>query len=252
MARAVANGWSFDSIVGMAGPGERSGTGASGHLGQERLQLRFAEMRLRHEPEPGSRHARACERDEASALGVAPKGTSSATRPFGATTIAVRGFSAIAASTSRLEINSPSPRPFGWRYSRLHQAARIRPRGDVMSRTSCGRLPKSGIPSPMRTGTRVTIEPVDEARAQEALDRDAAVHVQVPGAARGQALHDLRGLAAHLLDDASACDRHRQVERAAAEDDDALRPKGQASNERTISKVFRPMTIVSTLAMNSS
>lgn len=70
-------------------------------------------------------------------------------------------------------------------------------------------------------------EVLDEARAQETLDGDAAVDVEVLGSTGGEFSGDLGGRAGHLLDRIFWDVRQGgEIERRAAEDDDALRAVG--------------------------
>jgi len=70
-------------------------------------------------------------------------------------------------------------------------------------------------------------EVLDEARAQETLDGDAAVDVEVPGSTGGELGDDLGGRAGHLLDRFFWDVGHGgEIKGRAAEDDDALRAVG--------------------------
>ena len=63
-------------------------------------------------------------------------------------------------------------------------------------------------------------ETLNEACAQEALNGDAAIDVEMLGAAGGELRDDLLRWAAHLLDDSSA--GRGQINGATTQDDDAL------------------------------
>jgi hypothetical protein len=74
-------------------------------------------------------------------------------------------------------------------------------------------------------------ETLNEACAQEALNGDAAVHVEVLGTAGGELRDDLLRRPAHLFDDATA--GRGQIKWATTEDDDALvsiGPRSEAEN----------------------
>jgi hypothetical protein len=90
---------------------------------------------------------------------------------------------------------------------------------------------------------------VDLASSQELLDRDAAIHIDVFSASCREIVGDLRRITAHLFN--TPWDP-RKVERTMAQNYDALVAIGHLGSFKTTSNVWRPIRMVSTLAMNSS
>ena len=98
--------------------------------------------------------------------------------------------------------------------SHLHTAA---------SRMCCNRMsfgiaPKSGMPSPIRTGTRVIDEALNQSCPEKLLDRDAPIDIGVFESPRSQIGDDLSGSARHLFDQSTA--DSGEIKMARAQNDD--------------------------------
>jgi hypothetical protein len=94
-------------------------------------------------------------------------------------------------------------------------------------------------------------ETLNEPLAQEPLDRDPAVDVEVVSAARREPRDDLRRRPPPICSTTPPRTTERSTGRW-LRTTTRLAPYGQAPKVRTVSKVFRPITMASTLAMNSS
>src|SRR6185437_5153666 len=92
-------------------------------------------------------------------------------------------------------------------------------------------------------------ETLNESRAQKPLNRDPTVDVEMVNPTSSQLRNDLSRRPGHLFSYAPA--DHRQVDRTTTQDHAAFVTVWPGPRVRTFSKVLRPITIASTLAMNS-
>src|SRR5574341_2404547 len=97
----------------------------------------------------------------------------------------------------------------------LDQSARIVPRHDVTEPDVVRQAAEKGDPVAAEHGHARDDEALDKTRAQEPLDRDPTIDVEVAGAAGGEPRDDLSRRTAHLLDDTSSS--RGQVEGPAAQ-----------------------------------
>ena len=104
----------------------------------------------------------------------------------------------------------------------LNQAARIGPRHNVTKSDVLQQPPEERNPASNEHRDTSYDETINEPRVKESLNRDATVHVEVLRAASSEVGRDLGRRAAHLLHDASAGSRCRQVDGAATQNDDPL------------------------------
>src|SRR5713226_5731499 len=102
----------------------------------------------------------------------------------------------------------------------LNQAARIVPSRQVTEPNIVGQGAEQRNPLSNEHRHASDNEPLNESRAQEPLNRDPTVDVEVVGTTGSELRDDLRRRPGHLFDNASA--GRGQVDRATAEDHYAL------------------------------